>query len=252
MLSTWVPFDEFLALVPSKGRREAAAPHSEYSSHEAGDLDVKFMLTLIRERHDLAKCVCVPDFVFCCELPPRHSRRSCAPHRLVRAGVALVGRRMYLPRDLRKIVRSCKQRFVMLNLGLYEATSNLGHGHANAVLIDVRLKIVERFEPMGAEVDEGSDAHIRRAFEKALPGYEYIGSEHAPAVGPQTVADAHGGLCVTWCIAFVLIRLLNPNRSYRDICNYLAHGPPTQLRRRILRLNRYVVDRLRAYERGTL
>ena len=57
---------------------------------------------------------------------------------------------------------------------------------------------------------------------------------------------------VTFTIYFMLVRLLNPDKTPAQIYDFLVRGSARQIRSRALRLNKWVVETLRRYERGEL
>lgn len=245
----------------SLGPRERRPPNTEFSSHEAADADVKFLLALLKEGHPLASHICVPSFEVCAGARITFSKR-CSPGNTfsIRSGLIVVngsrdGTTVHIPRDMRQILESCqkkKKRFVVCNVGIYPG-AQLVNGHANAIVFDLARKIVERYEPEGNERQSRLDAEISTTFTTALPGWTYIGTSiAAPRLGPQRQGDSYKGLCVTFSLLYVITRVLNPDRTPHEINHYLASQPPSKIRSTVLRLNRKVADTLRAYQRGSL
>ena len=128
-------------------------------------------------------------------------------------------------------------------------------GHANALVFDLRERVIERFDPAGRHSvrAEMLDVAIESLFHARLPGWTYVGTRAAaPVDGVQTRADAFDGMCVTYSFMYTLLRLLNPSRSSREIQHYMIRGSTADLRRRVKRLNRFMMDTLRGHKRGTL
>ena len=255
--------DEFLARRASRGPREPRRAWSEFTSHESADLDIKFLLALVRHRHRLARTVCVPQFVACgySHTTVRHARHTCAPdaHMRVRANVIVSDLRttrptLWLPPDLPAQVAECRKRFVVCSLGLYDHR-DFATGHANALVFDVRRRLIERFEPLGDRHMPWLARWLTRRLETAFPGWRYFGTHlSAPGgAGVQTRADGYDGLCVTFSLLYVLLRLLNPEKTAMEINDHLVSGyTPHELRSVVLRLNRHAADVLRAHRNGSL
>jgi hypothetical protein len=244
--------NEFLSDVPSRGPREPADARSEFTSFEAADLDIKLLLALLRRRHRVTRDLCIPNFVLCgSPLTHRSKTRRCPKGSMlqIRAGVVLVNAnaraRLVLPPDFERTLR-CSKRFVVCNFGIYAGTS-LHSGHANALVFDTVERLIERYEPSGHDHDET----LRTLFARVLPDWTYVGTQLSS--GPQDVADGFSGLCVTFSLFYVLLRLLNPDKSAREISHHLRHGrAPAETRRTVMRLNRYAIDVLRSFRRGSL
>lgn len=254
---------DFLARRPSRGSRERGARGSAFTSHMAADLDIKYLLSLARRRHELARMVCVPTFVACGHGNDavRHSCRSCSrdAQMAARANVVVTDVQhsrptLWMPRALRDTVEGCRKPFVVCSLGIYDER-DFRAGHANALLFDVRHRVVERYEPMGrAEPVAWLDGWLGRRLEEAFPGWAYVGTAlSAPARGPQATVDVYDGMCVTFSLLYVLLRLRNPDATAKEINHHIVRAhTPRQLRSIVLRLNRHVVDTLRSLPRSAL
>ena len=96
------------------------------------------------------------------------------------------------------------------------------------------------------------DAAIEQQLLRLLPGWTYIGTRAAaPLHGAQHRADAFSGMCVTLSFAYVLLRVLNPDATPARVQRYLARGTPAELRSRLLRLNKFMVDVVSDHGRRT-
>lgn len=116
--------------------------------------------------------------------------------------------------------------------------------HANVIIIDKQLKLIERFEPNGSDEPIGFnynknllDFKIKTYFEKYFPDYEYLEPEKfLPPIGFQTLEMIEnkkmkrigdpGGFCVGWCLWYLEQRLkylLHPKTLvYKLIINIKA------------------------------
>lgn len=258
-MSRLVGIDEFLAKTPSLGPLESVSGRTEFQSHEAADLDVKFLLALLRQGHRVARTLCVPDFVACggadgVEFVPRR----CSPNGLVfraRAGVLVTQLhstpRLWIPDDLTDLLDRCERagkRFVVLNFGIYPS-ADLRTGHANALIFDLQRRSIERYEPSN-QTNASFDRTLSKLFTRELDGWKWNGAR--TSAGGQEAADSFDGMCVTFSLMYVLLRLLNPDAPPSAVRRYIVHHSRKSLRDDILRLNRFAADTLRRYARGSL
>lgn len=255
----FVTVKRFLADSKSLGPGENDSPDSEFFSYTQADLDIKFILSLIRSDESLKNTVCVPDFLICLHDPfrieflPKHDK--CTGVLPVRAGVIVTGvktkrPRLWLPEDFHKHLSKCTQRFVVFNCGLYPHNSNFENGHANALIMDTRHKIIERFDPAG-RCNTCSDINI--LFEHAFPSWKVVQFQEDGIVGGiQQNSDSYSGMCVTFSLYYTLLRLLNPNKSYKQIIGFMMSIDHEIMRQQILRLNKFAINVLKQYERHEL
>lgn len=255
---------EFLSKHPSRGPAEGHDPRTEFSGYSAPDLDVKFLLSLIDSHHAVARNACVPDFVMCAQRDPltvtfHGKKHGCpgTPVLHVRGGVLVtdvLGKRptLWIPPDLEAQVMGCGKRFAVCNFGLY-AGRGMWTGHANALIFDTHAKKIERFEP-GGRVEDRVDPFLAKRFAQALPRWSYLGTKHSSSRhGTQTLADSFDGMCVTFSMLYVLLRLLNPNAPSREILEHVETlARKGRLRTDVLRLNKYMSDTLRRYRAHSL
>lgn len=265
-----IGIDEFLADRASKGPAERKA--GEFVHYDAADLDVKFLLALLKANHTITHILCIPDFTLCgygsnkglqfatAESSQHTCSSSTEGKRLlvdIRAGVIVTGlaagetAKLWMPTSAPAAIKRCEhsRRMIVCNLGLYR-TSGLVVGHANALLFDAERHVIERYEPTG-DSNRKIDTTIEGLLHKEFPKWTYIGTRHAaPKRGPQLIADAFRGLCVTYSIMYILFRLLNPDAGPKSIQTHIVALPA--LRQTALRLNRFVIDELRKHPKGSL
>lgn len=253
-----VDVHEFLTRGRSRGPDEVR--RGEFRHHASADLDVKFLLALAVQGHPLSHVACIPDFVTCGTTRPltvyhRPCRCAAGAFLRIRAGLVITNLRdrprLWVPDHFEQDLEACrrsKKRFVVANLGIYLG-SDLRKGHSNGLTFALRDRVVERWEPEGRDTH---DAAIRHMLLARLPGWKYVGTTFSrPLQTPKT--DAFGGMCVTFTLMYVLLRLTNPDASARAVHRHLVDTYTTdQLRDRILRLNRHVADTLRGHARGSL
>ena len=277
----FVSVDEYLHARRSKGERERVTTRShrrsEADSFETFDLDIKVLLAILRQRSVLRHIACIPDVRLCLY---RHShtgkfhithdtaRRDRCPRYDGGASLWLDGAcgimvtslwerrpRLWLPRNILTSLTTCERdgyHFVVSNFGLYHST-DLSEGHANCLLFNLKTHTIERYEPVGRLYSDDTDRTIKRLFRAQARGWKYVGTQNAaPLLGPQAIGDSYHGMCVTFTIYFMLVRLLNPDKTPAQIYDFLVRGSARQIRSRALRLNKWVIEKLRRYERGEL
>ena len=270
-MPSWVTIERYMADDESTGPFERRVPGSEMRSYHQADADVLTFLSL-SPTDVVRRVACVPDHRLCVHVRPprvsvRHGGRRCSSPRGrrrailgIRGGMVVMNAsmnpRFTLPRHLAQALERCRARgkyYAVANLGVYEGRS-VSVGHANVLVFCLREQAVERYCPAGrgGPLGDALDAVIETRFRGALPGWRYVGTRVSVSVGVQELVDAYSGMCVTFCFMYTLLRLLNPTKSSRSIQVYMARGTVDDVRSRVLRLNRYMMDALRARRYGEL
>lgn len=248
--------DEFLASDTSVGPLETNTGRTEFTSHEAADLDVKFLQALISQNHRLSVAICKARFFLCAsDTAFEFSDSRCAasyPWKMFNGCViydVATHPTLVLPPDLPSRIARCHrrgERFLVLGFGLYP-TRDLEVGHSNALIFDVTSRVIERYEPSGI-TNKRLDGVMKSAFRQRLRDWTYVGH-----TGTQEMADSYEGMCVTFSLLYVLLRLLNPDTTASNIRKHIVtRTRDGTLQTDVLRLNRFVADTLRKYRRGTL
>lgn len=125
-----------------------------------------------------------------------------------------------IEKTIYQFIKSDKKMFA-LPIGI-----DLENGsHANVIIIDKELKLIERFEPSGSDEPIGFnynknllDFKIKTYFEKFFPDYKYLEpKDYLPLIGFQTLEMVEnkkmkrigdpGGFCVGWCLWYLEQRL---------------------------------------------
>jgi hypothetical protein len=122
-------------------------------------------------------------------------------------------------------------RFVVLSYQIVSQKFSISH--ANSIIIDKKLKIVELFEPHGALTETTTmngmvgaykqiDKNIEKFIAANFQGYKYRPpSEYLPSFGLQVKVDAYNGLCVTWNILYIHYKLLNPDVPSKTLISHI-------------------------------
>ena len=264
----WISVNSFLAVERSRGPHEAA--RGEAMTYAAVDLDINALLWILRsnDRGALRRITCIPNFRLCIyehtdsyEVIMRHTtgnRCPSAPRGFtliadIRAGALVTNllnprkARLYLPNRLDQSLIECEglgKRFCVCNFGLY-TTSDVQGGHSSGLIFDLQSRVIERYEPQRRDhISSQFDRLIKRLFIKQLPEWEYTGI----IGGAQTPAtDSYHGMCVTFAFQYVLLRLLNPDRTPHEISDFMLRGSASGRKERVLHLNRWMLDLLRRH-----
>ena len=255
----------FFAGEQSRGPAEATAAGSEFLTYDGADLDIKFLLALARRGHPVMKDVTIPNVYLCIERDHdgrdvlSYRREECDPQTqnrrvlAIRAGLLLVGRgdavgptrKFVIPPDFAEMVRRCRTRFLIFNLGI--SSDSYRDGHANAFLVDTRARRIVRFDPSS----KCCFAIVQAVMREQLPGWRV--EQHTHRIPVQTrQSDSYRGMCVTFSLLYVILTLLNPQRTPGQIHDHLRSRGPAVLKEWVLRLNRHIANTLRRIRRGIL
>lgn len=161
-----------------------------------------------------------------------------------------------------------KSRFVVGILGM---KVKRGY-HANALIFDIKNRIVSRFEPNGGQAigyyNHKAVNHTLDTFFKSKATIDKIGewkyespSDFCP-VGPQVKAAKHqyekkvgkvygkqvvieaGGFCAVWSLMFIHYKLLNPDRNDQEIITWLLELSAEKLSNMVREYAAFVVNNI--------
>jgi hypothetical protein len=162
---------------------------------------------------------------------------------------------LLIPMKLIKELKKCKtNRFIYVYLTIiWELSSN---GHANMIIIDQVNKTIERYEPHGQYMMLDKKKKILKGIDSkfndkllsyiGLKKYTYISPiDISPKLGPQAKADAYDGMCVTYSMMYLQLRIMNPDIDQKEIIKYLVKKPRAELYDILLRYARYIEDKLK-------
>ena len=156
--------------------------------------------------------------------------------------------------DLVKVCENEGKRFFICTVMLI--VPGKPGSHANIIVIDLKEKTIELFEPHGKRTElstldslEGayhiSDKLLKKMFKDILPKYRYISPQtYLPTYGLQARIDAYTGLCVTWSIMYVHYRLLNPNINRKTLVRHMSKLSKNFL----LKYARYIEEKVKMYK----
>ena len=164
---------------------------------------------------------------------------------------------LLIPNDLIKELQKCKtKRFIYIYFFIYWEKALTSH--ANMILIDTVNKTIERYEPHGHSLKfdkkktilEGVDNKFNTKLLNyiGLKNYTYISPiEISPKLGVQLKSDAYDGMCLTYSIMYLQLRIMNPDVDQKEIIKYLLKKSRNEIYNIILRYAKYIEDKLKEH-----
>jgi len=162
---------------------------------------------------------------------------------------------LIIPLNLKDEINIClnNKRFIYIDLNIFYESNQIGH--ANLLIIDNLKKTIERFEPQNKLITI-SDKIYNNSFDKKfskktleninLYDYKYISPiDYIPDIGIQEKADAYEGMCATFCIIYLQLRLMNPDIDRKLIIKYLLSKSKEEIINIILRYAKYIEENLK-------
>jgi len=168
---------------------------------------------------------------------------------------------MTIPLNLKKEIIRCSNSNRFICVYMYVHFKNKSFYHANILLIDILNKTIERFEPHGkfTKFDDNHIIYLKNfdnKFSKKtleilnLTDYTYISTiKYLPNYGLQAKADALGGLCLTYCIMYFQLRIMNPDLDRKLLIKYLLSKSKDELLDMILRYTKFIENTLKHHSR---
>ena len=134
--------------------------------------------------------------------------------------------------DFVSFIQDCisdkKVRFIPIILETVKKNMN----HANIIVIDVRKKQIELFEPHGNRSDDSTLHNIKKSYSikkthlkkffKTILDYKFISVvDELKKHSLQGKYDANSGYCITWSLLYFHYKVLNPSVSYKKLIHYI-------------------------------
>lgn len=240
-----ITIKEFLDKELSKGPK-AEKSNIGYKYDNPFNIYVYFMI-LIKDFKKY-KILCIPNTVL--NLDKTNIMNS------YQAAVVYIAdeKKIYISNEIRKLVNNCinqkEIRFIYFEFGLKNKKEDL-NGHSNFIIIDLKKKTLELFEPHGYYIDDTSkyidNVIIKKILKKLnLSFLKYIPpSNLSPKIGIQRTGDAFCGMCMTINMMYLHMRLLNPDIDQKKIVNYFVYLKKKKLINMILRYAKQVEKKLK-------
>ena len=181
-------------------------------------------------------------------------KRICMPHFIVEHKIVKYIKLFYDEdiedvdyEDLISQINKCSNRFVMIQIIL---TLGDDFSHYTIVIIDLKNKLIEHFDPVGAIETDINNRMLNMFFYDFFPGYKYIKLWKAcPLLKPQRKVDEFEGMCVTYGLMYLLLRILNPDVEPDKLLKYLVEGNNEELHTRLLKFHRYIEETVKRREK---
>jgi hypothetical protein len=241
-LDKFVSINEFLAEEMSKGPiEEKGSINYFYQSY----VNIFNFFTILTKYYNFNEILCIPKFVIKYKNYIEFS--SIAYY--------IDTKELIIPVKLQHKITKCmntKIRFIYCTIiiGYYHNDNNISH--ANILIIDLHKQTIERFEPHGRIVyGEAKEHDINQTIKKNiyLQNFTYLSPfEISPIIGLQRKADAHNGMCVTFCMLYLQLRLMNPDMIQKELIMYLLKKNKNELVKLILKYAKFVEITLKKYD----
>lgn len=162
---------------------------------------------------------------------------------------------LLIPVNLVKELQKCKKkRFIYIYFDIIWEQRTLAH--ANMVIIDQVNKTIERFEPHGQSISGDKNKKILKGIDSkfdnkllsylGLKKYSYISPiDISPKIGVQLKADAYDGMCLTYSMMYLQLRIMNPDVDQDEIIKYLLKKSQNELYDIVLRYEKFIEDKLK-------
>lgn len=130
---------------------------------------------------------------------------------------------------IRECIENSKTRFIPILLETVKKKEN----HANIILIDIKKKQIELFEPHGNRGDDSTLHHIQKTylkkkrlvqkfFKSFLSDFKFINVvDEINKHSLQSKYDSNSGYCITWSLLYFHYRILNSRISYQRIIKHI-------------------------------
>ena len=292
----YISIKEYLSAIESKGPLEK--PGRGFIDYAAMNFSIVFLLKLLQKQKTapINHVACIPNYVLCIDPDTGKVEKSeidengnliCRVNptsvSFRRASIELINAPKYyrmtvnespmellIPPNFKSVINNCSDDNktiviceLILNRGnLWEPTK-----HANALVINLFQKTIERFDPYGGNyyIPVGNkssdnkklstayfnsneiDDYLTKQFNTILPGYKYLGPDvTCPYLGPQIKTDAFKGLCLTWSTMYMILRILNYKLSPEIITKKMITGTKEQLLSKLLRFQKFMIDTVKS------
>jgi len=239
---TFVTLDDFLSNETSLG------PEADYGNiyytHDNYENINNYMKILVNNL-GFNKVVCIPDFFV--KTGDKYIIKNTIAYNITRD-------ELVIPIDLLKNVKKCNKRFMYINLMIRWEQRLVTH--INMIIIDFVEKTIERYEPHGRKMRVKKNKDILKDLDSkfsakilsyvGLNKYKYISPvDFSPLIGIQLKVDAYDGMCLTYSLMYLQLRIMNPDVDQKDIVKYLLKKPKAEMYDILLKYAKYVEEQLK-------
>jgi len=169
---------------------------------------------------------------------------------------------LVIPFDLINELHKCiKKRFIYINLMIFWLQRPISH--VNMIIIDNENNTIERYEPHGKSMAHDKNnkmsKNIDEKFSKnvlkyiGLNNYKYISPfDISPVIGIQRKSDAYNGMCLSYSLMYLQLRVMNPDIDQKDIIKYMISKSKQEIYMMILQYAKYIEDKIKEYSEVVL
>ena len=236
-----ISIKEYLARETSIGPREKKG---NISYHYQSVINVyNFFTLLVLKKIKAFKIMCIPQFEV--KFGRGYIERTTALYDIYR-------HQYYFPESMIDSIHSCLSNGIrLIYFTFIIMKTNEGISHANIVIIDLKKKTLERFEPYGCTVFYKKDV-INKFFKSfvlkflQLKKYKYLAPENlSPKLGIQHGSDSYSGMCVTISAMYLQMRILNVDIKQKKIVEHFLKMSEKKLKSIILKFAKYIEKTLK-------
>jgi hypothetical protein len=154
--------------------------------------------------------------------------------------------------EFEKALLSCKKRYLIIDLRII--SNFLGVGHQNLIIIDNKMKKIERFDPVGVKhmihlsfslLKKSPDKILKEALLQIpkFKNYKYLKPKCYQKLFNIQVKETMdllsnrsnepSGFCQMWALLVMHMKLLNPEKSTEEILKYIRSHSSKTLHKKI-------------------
>lgn len=242
-LDKFISINDFLATEMSKGPKEEPGNINYFYQSYA---NIYNFFTILVNHYNFNQILCIPNFVL-------KFKNYIDTTSIV---YFTDSKELIVPIKLKYKINKCmdvnnNSRFIYCTF-MIDNIKNTGPNHANMIIIDLYKKTLERFEPYGYiekfenEINNVISNRLLKIIE--LNNFTYLSPfDISIKLGPQSKADAYGGMCVTFSMLYLQLRLMNPDTIQKELIEYLIKKDKQVLKKMILRYAKFIEITLKKY-----
>jgi len=245
-LDSFITINDFLANETSLGPN--ADPGKIVYSHTNFE-NINDYIKILMNEIGFNKIVCMPTFSL--KNGDKYIIRNTIGYNITRD-------ELILPFDVLNEIKKCNKnkRFIYLNLMLFWEQRDTSH--VNMIIIDNDNHTIERYEPHGKAMSfdkqKKMSKNIDNKFNKellsyiGLNNYTYISPiDISPVIGVQRKSDAYFGMCLTYSLMYLQLRIMNPDIDQKIIIKYMVSKSKRDIYMMVLQYAKYVEDKLKEH-----
>lgn len=150
------------------------------------------------------------------------------------------------PKNFKQSILNCNNRFIYISCNIQWGVNKWDGAHQTVLLFDNKKNTVELFDPEYDEKDNIKyDDTVKKFINEQFSNkFKYIGTlettNPTKLYGPQISVDAYSGLCVTWCILYILNRLSKPDKHPSEVVLDMMKGDNNNRKEKLLKFAKQI------------